>query len=136
MDIFCELGRVYFRRAYIMTIESFWKLYRLVSDSIKVSMKYGIEENRKRYIPNGPVHPSVLLACGLRLFAGGSKYNLATTFGISVAYVEYSMNWVIDAVVNCTALKVVFPDCHLTQKKIAKEFEKLNARFFKLCWSN
>ena len=123
MDIFCELGRIYFRRAYRMTIESFWKLYRLVSDSIKVSMKSSTK-NRKRYVPNGPVHPSVVLACGLRLFAGGSKYDLATTFGISVTYVEYSMNWVIDAVVNCNNLKVVFPDCHLKQKKLAKEFEK------------
>ena len=132
MDIFCELGRIYFRRAYRMTIESFWKLYRLVSDSIKVSMKSSTK-NRKRYVPNGPVHPSVILACGLRLFAGVSKYDLATTFGISVTYVEYSMNWVIDAVVNCNNLKVVFPDCHLKQKKLAKEFEKKSTPGFKNC---
>ena len=133
MDIFCELGRIYFRRAYRMTIESFWKLYRLVSDSLKASLKYGIEniENKQNYIPNGRVHPSVILACGLRLFAGGSKYDLATTFGISVTYVEYSMNWVIDAVVNCNNLKVVFPDCHLKQKKLAKEFEKNQRLVFK-----
>jgi hypothetical protein len=43
------------------------------------------------------------------------------------------MNWVIDAVVNCNALKVVFPDCHLKQKKMAKEFEKKSTPGFKNC---
>ena len=65
----------------------------------------------------------MVLACALRKFAGASSYDLATTFGVSVTVINYSMNWVIDAVNRCKQLQIRFPEEHAEQKKIAEEFK-------------
>ena len=50
-----------------------------------------------RYCPaNRPILPDVRLACAIRWFAGGSTYNIMTTYGIN------SYWYVVDAMAGCT----------------------------------
>ena len=75
-----ELGQDVFRRAYRMHLETFLNLYSIVKEDLLQVMKYNDICKRG---PNGRVHPSVVLACALRVFSGGDSYDLITTFGIS-----------------------------------------------------
>jgi hypothetical protein len=42
------------------------------------------QKGTTRYVPNGPISPDhhVRLACAIRWFAGGSPYDIMTTYGI------------------------------------------------------
>jgi hypothetical protein len=58
-----------------------------------------MHEKNYQYVPNGPITPSVCLACALCYFAGGSPYNIMTSYCIgypdmmySVWYVVYTIN--------------------------------------------
>jgi hypothetical protein len=41
------------------------------------------KKGKPRYSPNGPIDPDVRLACAIRWFAGGSFYDIMTTYGVS-----------------------------------------------------
>ena len=68
--IHAELGSTYFKKAYRMSYSTFWKLYNKLEPNIDTMRA---DKESKRYIPNGKIHLSVVLACALCLFAGGSK---------------------------------------------------------------
>ena len=101
-----------------MEWEIFLDLYDLMNEDLKFLMKFDEDYNK---VVNDRVHPEVVLACTLRKFVGGSLYDFATTFEVSVTVVNYSMNWVIDAVDRCKQLDIQFPEEHSEQKKITEE---------------
>ena len=103
-----------------MEWEIFLDLYDLIKEDLKFVMNFDEGYNK---VVNGRVHPKVVLACALRKFAGASSYDLATTFGVSVTVINYSMNWVIDAVNRCKQLPIKFPEEHSQQIKMAEEFK-------------
>ena len=79
-DIYEQLGPTYFKRSYRMKYQSFKKLARKLHHGIiRFSLKNRFVRNY-RYVPNGPITTSVRLACALRYFAGGSVYDLMTTY--------------------------------------------------------
>ena len=125
-----ELGRDVFRRAYRMHLETFLNLYSIVKEDLFQVMKYN--DNCRRG-PNGRIHPSVILACALRVFSGGDSYDLITTFGISKTMIHYSVDIVIETICKCEALKVEFPTSHTDQLRIAKGFEEKSVPKFKKC---
>ena len=55
-------------------------------------------EGRSRYVPNGRISPDVRLACAIRWFAGGSPYDIITTYGISHTDTFSSFWYVVEAV--------------------------------------
>jgi hypothetical protein len=58
----------------------------------------------------------------LRYFAGGSLYNLAVMFGISICQVYTSAWKVVRAITNdCSMLKIEFPTTHASQQHIAND---------------
>jgi hypothetical protein len=62
-DIYEQLGPTYFKRAYRMKYSSFKKLARKLHHGImRASGKNHFSRN---YIHNGPITPSVCLACAL-----------------------------------------------------------------------
>ena len=94
-DIYNELGATYFRRAYRMACQSFKHLAALLCP-------YILSACGKKSIPrsyrNGPISPDVQLACAIRWFAGGSAYNIMTTYGVSHSD-RIDSNWcVVDAI--------------------------------------
>ena len=89
-DIYRQLGPTNFRKAYRMEYHSFKRLAQKLRDGIiKCSLikKKGRNHSRhgeihERYDPNGPFTPSVCLACALCYFAGGSPYDIMTSYCI------------------------------------------------------
>jgi hypothetical protein len=79
---------------------------------------------------NGPIYHSVRVTCAIRYFAGGSPYDLATTFGIAVSEVFESVCEVVNAVNQHPDFTIKYPDSHDKQRQIALGFkEKLGAGF-------
>ena len=123
-SVFNELGRKRFRRAYRMHLETFYLLYKKLRQSLWIACNYNPSCSRKfPHIPNGRVHPTVRLACSLRLFAGGEAVDLATTFSVSPTVVFDSLNIVMDAVNSHPEMKIEFPKSHMEQIKIAQGFK-------------
>ena len=71
-EVFDELGRINFWRAYRLEIQNFFKLYLLIKKDLINTMQF---KKGRNFVPNGRVHPTVALACSLRIFAGGSTYD-------------------------------------------------------------
>ena len=65
-----------------MNYSSFQKLSRKLEDKIIEKSQKNPLASFQRYVPNGPITPSVRLACALRYFSGASLYDLMITFGI------------------------------------------------------
>eukprot|EP00804_Cyclotella_cryptica_P003177 CCRYP_013780-RA/>CCRYP_013780-RA protein AED:0.21 eAED:0.16 QI:0/0/0/1/1/1/2/0/414 len=133
-EIYNCLGSVYFRRAYRMSFESFWRLHLLLLPHIETCLRQfsNYEKKGGRFggnyvlppIRNGEISTSVRLACAIRYFAGGSAYDIAVMFGTSYSVV-LSCVWIVVSAVNmCPALYISYPDSVEEQRKIAAEFEK------------
>ena len=60
----------------------------------------GKKQGSQNYIPNGPISTDVRLACALRWFAGGSIYDIMTTYGIGHTDTIESCWYVVDEVNN------------------------------------
>ena len=71
--IFDELGRKAFRRAYRMHLEAFYDLYLKIKKQLWIKCKYN---NERKHAPNGRIHPTVRLACALRIFAGSESIDI------------------------------------------------------------
>ena len=124
-SVFNELGRKRFRRAYRMHLETFYLLYKKLRQSLWIACNYNPSCSRKfPHIPNGRVHPTVRLACSLRLFAGGEAVDLATTYSVSPTVVFDSLDMIKDAINSHPEMKIEFPKSHMEQIKIAQEFKK------------
>jgi len=130
-SLYVELGPSYFKRAFRMTYESFQKLSSTLKDGIINASKRKV--NSKNWVPNGRVTPQVRLACALRYMAGGSPYDLLTSFGISHTEVFSSLWFVIDAINNLPEFSMHYPASHEKQKEIAQEFQTKSAAQFDCC---
>ena len=101
MDVFNTLGPTYFRRAYRMSLQSFYHLHLILSPHIesareKISLyqKKGKRSGGNYSDPpvrNGPVSSTVQLACAIRYFAGGSPYDIGCVYGVSYRSVMESV---------------------------------------------
>jgi hypothetical protein len=131
VDIYRELGDAYFRRAYRMSYFTFKRLATLLRPGIVLAS--GKKESSRNHLHNGPILPEVRLACALRWFAGGSIYDIMTTFGVSHTDAIDSCWYVVDAVNTHPSLKIVYPDDHEVQHAIARGFSQVSAANFGCC---
>ena len=122
-QIFNEIGRKQFRRAYRMSIESFFQLFKKIKCSLYRAIKF---DPSHWYAPNGRIHPSVRLACALRSFAGAEPIDIACTYGISKTEVHHSVTYVIKAINSCSSMRINFPKDHEEQAKIARGFKEIS----------
>jgi len=130
-QVYNEIGRTMFRRSYRMHIETFYKLYEIIKPSLTKICGYTYP--LKTNVPNGRIHPTVRLACFIRICAGGDPLDLILIYGISKTAVHDSLNYVIDAVNETDALKIIFPDTFEKQRKIAEGFKKLSSAQISTC---
>ena len=129
-EVFNELGRNMFRRAYRMHIETFYTLYVKIKPVLFEAIAYS---DVRKNAPNGRVHPTVRLACAIRVFAGGDPSDIGCAFGVSSTVVYDSVGFVIKAVNNCDDLAIVFPSDHAEQYKIAEGFHRKSKAGIKEC---
>ena len=130
------MGPKYFRRAYRMNYGSFKKLAQKLHNHIMhASQRRRVSPNSRnyRYIPNGPITTSVRLACALRYFAGGSPYDIMTTYQIGHTDVMLSIWYVVHAINAHPDLKIKYPSSHDEQRAIANGFQKVSAAGFDCC---
>jgi hypothetical protein len=123
-EVYKELGDVYFRRAYRMNYDTF---NRLVSTSSPYVIAASCKKQRPRnYIHNGAISPEVCLACAICGFAGGSIYDLMTTFGIIHTDANDSCWYVVDAIHQHPNFTITYPNDHdNTQYSIAEGFRQV-----------
>jgi hypothetical protein len=94
-DIHKELGKTYFRRAYRMSYTTFKRLAALLCPNIHAACG---QKGTTRFCWNGQISPDVRLACAIRWFAGGSPYDIMTTYGIGHTDTMNSVWYVVDAI--------------------------------------
>ena len=92
-----------------------------------------VNSNNQRYVPNGPITPSVPLACALRYFAGGSPYDVMTTYCIGYADMMLSVWYVVDAINSHPEFKISYPSQHEKQHAIAEGFRNKSGACFECC---
>ncbi len=146
-DIYRQLGPTNFRKAHRMKYHSFKKLARKLRDGIiKCSLikkrrrtrnhsRHATIMNKKnhRYVPNGPITPSVCLACAFRYFAGGSPYDLMSSYCVGYPDVMHSVWYVVDAINAHPEFRMSYPADHEHQRAIAESFRKKSAANFECC---
>ena len=86
-----------------------------------------------RFCRNGQLLPDVRLACAICWFAGGSSYDIMTTFGSSHTDTINSYWFVVDAINRHPSLAIAYPDNHDQQRAIAEGFAAVSAAGFKCC---
>jgi hypothetical protein len=141
-EIFDCLGPIYFRRAYRMSYESFWRLHSLLEAKIDdVAAKIRGYSPREAHgenwsappIHNGPISSSARLGIALRYFAGGSAYDVMAKFGVSHTSIFESVWIVVEAVNECSSMKIEYPSDVAVQKRIAKGFHDVSKVKFDCC---
>lgn len=140
---YISMGPTYFRRAYRMEYQSFWKLHDMLEagiESARLTYRgYTLKGGREggSYLPppppNGRIEGSVRLACALRYFAGGSPYDIMAKYGVSYSEMLLSVWYVVEAVNGLRQLDIRYPESAEDQKKIAKEFERVSSAGFNIC---
>ena len=125
-SVYAMLGPYYFQRAFRMSYESFLHLSSLLADHM-------IRRNHTMSRCNGPILPSVRLACALRYFAGGSNYDIATTFGIAPSEIFESVWEVVDAVNRFPGFMIELPASHEAQHELAAGFKGKSEAYFDCC---
>jgi hypothetical protein len=125
-DVYQLLGDYYFRKSFRMTFESF----NILAEKITPLMA----QRKWNYAAvNGPIKHSVRVACMVRYLAGGSPYDVALIFGISISEVYESVWEVVDAVNRLPEFTIRYPSCHLKQEQIALGFEQKSVAGFTCC---
>ena len=91
------------------------------------------KKGKPRYSPNGPIDPDVRLACAILWFAGGSFYDIMTTYGVSHTDTVNSCWYVVDAVNQHPDFAIKYPDDHSAQHSIANGFYGVSGANFQCC---
>ena len=95
-----------FDRTYRMSVAAFYRLLDLLRDDL-MTMN---ESQHGGYHDTDAVEPELIMAIGIRWLAGGSYVDIQHVYGCSIASVFRFRDMFLDAVLNCNALDIVFPN--------------------------
>jgi hypothetical protein len=116
---------------------SFWKLHgklchsieKFIAEAAKIRKEARRREKRKRGVgrsnylnrtppppPNGTISTSVRLACALRYYAGGSVYDIMSSYSISHTELFESVWYTVDAIKRTASFDIKYPQNHDKQK--------------------
>ena len=82
----------------------------------------GKRQGSRNYLHNGLILPEVWTACALRWFAGGSLYDIMSTYGIGHTDAINSCWYVVDAISRHPNFRIAYPVDHGIQHYIAEGF--------------
>jgi len=122
-QVYSESGKGVFCRAYRMNLDTFFNLYQEIKPSLFRVLAYNPDRD---FAPNGRVHPTVCLACFLRIYAGGEAPDIRSTFGVSKSVVHDSVDYIAQAVNETHRFDITFPTDHSEQQKITDGFKALS----------
>ena len=108
-EIYMEVGPNMFRRAFSMSFPTFLSFYKAIKDDLFIILRHNPKSRRG---PNGRIHPTIIVACILRLFARGDPLDIVLAFGVSKTVVHNSVDVVILAVCRCKTHQLQFPSSH------------------------
>ncbi len=129
--IYEELGDVYFRWAYRLKYSTFMSLATELRLYIIAASH---QKGTAWYVPNGRTSPDVWLACSTRWFAGGSTYDIMTTYGIGHCDTINSCWYVLDAINRHPRHDIAYPADHNKQRSIAEgSYDVSSAAGFGCC---
>ena len=133
-SVYTQFGPELFRRAYRMDYQSFKKLARLLHAGICEALgQTRLRRPNYRHVPNGPISTSVRLACSLRFFAGGSPYDIMSTYQIGHTDFFKSVWSVVKAINEFAGFRLSYPTSHEKQHEIAAGFQKVSAARLNCC---
>ncbi len=141
-EIYHCLGPIYFRRAYRMSYDSFWRLHDLLEAKIEeaAASLRGYEPKDTHSvnwsappIANGIISTSVRLGIAIRYFAGGSPYDIMVKFGVSHTSIFESVWIIVEAVNNSSVMHIEYPSDMNEQTKIARGFCNASKVKFDCC---
>ena len=108
-----------------MSYEIFFTLYNAIKSDFLQAIEYKHHSSKG---PNERIHPTICLACALRVFAGADPLDLTFVYDISETEVHESVNHVIQAVSKCKELQInSVVDRSL--KKLIKQIKKLQEQY-------
>ena len=84
-------------------------------------------------IPNGRISTDVRLACALRYYAGGSPFDISSTYCVSHTEVINSVWFVVEATNKMKEWYIEYPQNHNEQHKIAADFKDKSSVDFDVC---
>jgi hypothetical protein len=128
-EVYDELRDIYFRRAYRMKFGTFQRLASILRPYIIAAS--GKKHRSRNYLQNGRIVPEVRLACALRWFAGGSLYDIMTTYCLGHTDTINSCWYVVDAINRHPHFKIAYPVNHNVQHTIAEGFRQVSSANFK-----
>ena len=114
-----------------MKFSSFQRLATMLCPYIIAAS--GKKQSSRNYLQNGRILPEVRLACALRWFAGGSVYDIMTSYGMSHTDVLNSCWYVVDAINTHPSFTIAYPHDHDVQHSIAEGFRQVSSANFKCC---
>lgn len=142
-EIYNAMGPRIFRRAFRMTLDSFWRLHAIllphICTALSKNSKYECKGGRVggNYslppIPNGPISPSARLGASIRYFAGGCPYDIVYMFGISYSEVMTSVWIVVEAINTCPQFDIFYPETLEEQRQIAAGFQAASTPGIRNC---
>ena len=106
-----------------MSYSSFGHLALLLSEGIILASDQREESSLAHHVHSG-IMPEICLVCALRWFAGGSAYDIMTTFGILHSEVFTSAWFVVQAVYSLKEFDIVYPTDQKKQRQIADGFSR------------
>ena len=129
LDIMVPLGERFFRRAYRMEKQSFYRLHGLLREDLE--KKFFPTSWGGRDIRDSPylILTEMRLSLAIRFFAGADPYDLMITHGVSYISVFYAVWGVVDVINNSPHFNITFPS-HQEQKKIARGFKQMSGANF------
>jgi hypothetical protein len=121
-----RLQAVYYRQAYRMTPDHFWRLYRILSPHLKVAAVGTTSSEAPAINPSiNTTNLSCKISCALRFFAGGDSgadHNVSDP-----SEMERCVWEVVDAIHASVELAVEFPSNESRLREIAAGFELLKS---------
>jgi hypothetical protein len=106
-----------FDRTYRMSVEAFNTLVDLLRPMITPNLIKALNSCVE------PIYPEIAVAVALRWLAGGSYLDLKNVYGISRSTVFRLRDMFLDAVLECSALEIRFPDTPEEIEKVRWQFE-------------
>jgi hypothetical protein len=108
LDWNAYVGKLNHRKEFQKTFRMEESTFKLLCTLLRPSIT--VDATRARGSGAEPIYPELVMAVGLRWLAGGQWANIFNGFCVSRASMYRNRNLFLDAVMDCDALAIKFPE--------------------------